>query len=82
MLVARLLDEPAARECEARAVMHGLPRRGLQPGQPLRPGKDAYLEEYVPCFAERLTPALLLHRLQRTARLPWLRFLFPREGWQ
>lgn len=108
MLIARLLDESAAKECETDAVLarglHGASKdaaasvggtdetttkeKGRRahsrllhtPGQSLRPGKDLYLESYVPCFASRITPSILLHRLQRTVHLPWLRFLFPREG--
>lgn len=67
MLVARLLDEPSALACEAAAVR----------------GRANYLSAYLPCFAERLTPSLLLHRTRsHHAHVPWLRFLFPREGWQ
>ena len=74
MLIARLVHEPAALICEEAAVLHAY-KRGYHEG---------YLEVYLPCFAKRLTKALLLHRLQKSSggRLPWLRFLFPREGWQ
>lgn len=84
MLIARLLDEPAAIDCEARALRAGGGLERHTPGEPLRggPRTDQYLSTYLPCFVQRITSSLLLHRLQRTPLLPWLRFLFPREGWQ
>ena len=112
MLIARLLDTRSALKCEADAVAAA----GEGPsshGQPMPPpssrgrwhGFSAYASTYLPCFAERLTPSLLRHRMHshsftpkmevitptdgaqpqespKPLRLSWLRFLFPREGWQ
>jgi hypothetical protein len=62
------------------------PQRSLRvqftAGQPMRPAPaERLMGPYQQCFVERVTPTLLLHRVHR-AKLPWLRFYFPREGWQ
>ena len=77
LLLSRLLDEPAALACEA----HALGAANLKRGEPITPIEDKYNKRYIPCILERMTKHLLLNRFYSSARLPWLRFYFPREGW-
>ena len=74
LLVARLLDEPAALECEAQA-MEVYQRFALGGA-----GFHGMYTTYLRCFAQRHTHAMLMERVM--PRLPWLRVLFPREGFQ
>ena len=68
LLVARLYDERKARECERSALLAS--GRGTI---------DGYLD-YLVCFVREITPVMLIDRIER--RLPWLRVLFQREGFQ
>ncbi len=87
LLVARLLDEPAALACEANALSAAKQAAAAAARSPRTRlsttalGNLAY-RTYTACFVHSLTTAMLLHRLRpRHDELAWLRFYFPREGW-
>jgi len=90
LLIGRLLDEPAARECESYAVSEarGRVERLISPtstrahsrgGSASALGGYAY-GAFMTCFVRKLTPPLLQHP-HGDPELRWLRFYFPREGW-